>query len=533
MIPAGFAPGREGGGPGQGRPNILLIVADDLGYSDIGCYGGEIETPHLDALAQRGLRFTQFYNCAACAPTRGSMLTGLYPEQALRIRYTRGKWDMSSDYRVSGPLRGDCVTFAEGLKRAGYRTYMSGKWGLGDDLRYGPSALGFDRYFGLLSGGSNYFEVSPGRAMALDWAPYSEPVGEDFYMTDAFSDYAVDFLGQHADAEGRDPFFLYVAYTSPHWPLHALPPDIEKYRGRFMTGWDQLREERYERMRGMGLFGDNASLSPRDDRALPWFNVFDKEAEDLKMAVYAAQVDRMDQGIGRILKKIREMGEEEKTLVLFLSDNGGAASNLYHRVEGAAAAGVPPGPAESFAAYGLPWGNLSNAPFRLFKSWVHEGGICTPMIAAWPGKVGSPGAFTREPGHVMDILPTLLEAGGGSYPKETDAGPITPLEGRSLIPTIRGKRRQSHESLAFQHGGNRALRMGDLKLVARGVHDITHFRRWLYPTAPHDGRWELYDFAADRTEMNDLAADEPTKVEEMSRLYEAWLERVGVTHERS
>jgi arylsulfatase A-like enzyme len=532
MMPAGWALGNSGGSM-ESRPNILLIMADDLGFSDLGCYGGEIETPHLDALARRGLRFSQFYNCAACVPTRGSMLTGLYPEQALNITTVKEEWDRGSEFRVSTPLRGDCVTFAEILKEAGYSTYMSGKWGLGHDLRYGPSARGFDRYFGLLSGASNYFEVSAGRAMALDWEPYTEPVGEDFYMTDAFTDYAVDFLNQHTEQERPDPFCLYLAYSSPHWPLHALPADIEKYRGRFMKGWDELREERYERMRGMGLMGDNATLPPRDERGLPWDDVFDKEAEDLKMAVYAAQVDRMDQGIGRVLKKIDEMGEEDNTLVLFLSDNGGAASNLYHRLEGAAAAGVAPGPAESFAAYGLPWGNLSNTPFRVFKSWVHEGGICSPMIAAWPGKIGSPGGITREPGHVMDVLPSLMEVGGGSYPTENDAGPITPIEGRSLIPTIGGKQRESHGMIAFHHGGNRALRMGDWKLVARSERDITHFHRWQYPAAPHEGGWELYDLVSDRTEMNDLAADNPKKVKEMVGHYESWLYRVGVKHEQS
>ena len=532
MFPSGFALG-SGLGSGRSRPDILLIMADDLGYSDIGCYGGEIETPHLDSLARRGLRFSQFYNCAACVPTRGSLLTGLYPEQALNIAYGQTKWDRSSDYRVTTPLRGDCVTFAEVLKKAGYRTYMSGKWGLGDDLRYGPSARGFDRYFGLLSGGSNYFEVSAGRAMALDWAPYTEPIGEDFYMTDAFTDYAVDFLEQHRQENGRAPFCLYLAYTSPHWPLHAMPADIEKYRGRYLKGWDVLREERFERMRGMGLMGDNAKLPPRDHRAIPWSDVFDKDGEDLKMAVYAAQVDRMDQGIGRVLKKIREMGREDNTLVFFLSDNGAAPSNLYHRVEGAAAAGVPPGPAESFAAYGLPWANLSSTPFRLFKSWVHEGGIRSPMIAAWPGRIGSPGGITRQIGHLMDLLPSLLEVGDGSYPKENDAGRVTALEGRSLIPTILGGRRRDHRMLAFQHGGNEALRMGDWKLVARGVRDITHFHRWLYPDAPHDGRWELYDFASDRTEMNDLAASNSSKVKEMSGHYESWLDRVGVDREPS
>jgi arylsulfatase A-like enzyme len=523
MMPAGLPAGN--GGSGRGRPNIVLILADDLGYSDLGCYGGEIATPNLDRLAAGGLQFTRFYNAAICVPTRLSLLTGLYPQQAGTIRTELGRWNQGSGHVATAPLNERCVTMAEALRDGGYRTYMSGKWQLGTERPYFPIDRGFDRYFGSLTGGSNYFRLSPGRKMALEDQPFT-PEGTDFYMTDAFTDYAVECLRDHGKNE--EPFFLYLAYTAPHWPLHARPEDIQRYRGRFMDGWDRLREERYERMIEKGLLERRWPLTARDERAPPWSSVDDKEAEDLKMAVYAAQVDRMDQGIGRLLAMLDDQGKTENTLVLFLSDNGGAASNLFHRGEGKAARGIPPGPAESFTAYGLPWGNLSNTPFRMFKQWVHEGGIATPLIATWPAGIRQTGAITHQSGHIIDFMATFMDLAGINYPQSHRDHPIVPIEGKSLAPIFRGEEREGHAALFFEDYGNRAVIADQWKLVSRHADDVKHLERWEYPAKFHEGEWELYNLEADRTEMTNLADQNPEKGAKLASLYREWALRTGI-----
>lgn len=341
------------------RPNIILIMADDMGFSDLGCYGSEISTPNLDGLAARGVRFTQFYNTARCCPTRAALLTGLYNHQA-------GIGHMVNDRgfpAYQGYLNDRCVTIAEALRPAGYRTMMSGKWHVGEDRPHWPIDRGFERCFSLISGATNYFRLEKGRQMALDDQPYTPPA-EGFYITDAIADHAVKYIGEY----GRrpEPFFLYLAFTAPHWPLHALPEEIARYRGRYMKGWDALRKERHARQIQMGIVDKRWPLTPRDPAAPAWEDVSDKEMRDLKMAVYAAQIDRMDQGVGRVLAKLREVGAEENTLVMFLADNGGCAEEVDRGKPG-----VPPGGADSFMSYGLPWANASNTPFRLYKHWVH------------------------------------------------------------------------------------------------------------------------------------------------------------------
>ncbi|MFW6162941.1 MAG: arylsulfatase, partial [Planctomycetota bacterium] len=350
------------------RPNIIVILVDDMGYSDLGCYGSEIETPALDAMAERGVKFSQFYITPRCCPSRAALLTGLHPHQA-GIGHMVRDWGQPG-YR--GFLNDRCVTIAEALRGAGYRTLMSGKWHVGEERPHWPCDRGFDRYVGLISGASNYWRLDGGRQMAIDDQPF-HPDPDGFYMTDFISDQAVELLDQH----GRDeqPFFLYTAYTAPHWPLHAWPEDIEKYRGRYRQGWDALRDERLARQIELGLIEKRWPLSPRDEQAPPWDEVDDPEARDLKMAVYAAQVHCMDRGVGRILAKLRELGVEDDTLVMFMADNGGCAEEVDRGEPG-----VPPGPADSFLSYGLPWANASNTPFRLYKHWVHEGGIATPFI---------------------------------------------------------------------------------------------------------------------------------------------------------
>ena len=358
------SPTSESSAPKQ--PNIILIMADDMGFSDIGCYGGEISTPNLDRLAEQGIRFTQFYNTARCCPTRASLLTGLYSHQA-------GIGHMITDRGVpsyQGYLNNECVTIAEALKPAGYTTLMSGKWHVGEHRPHWPTDRGFDRYYGLISGGSNYFKLDGARQMARDDEPFTP--GEGFYMTDAFSDNAAKFIGEHAESDDRDkPFFLYVPYTAPHWPLHAWPEDITKYQGKYMGGWDALREERHARMIKMGLVEQSWRMTPRDPDAPAWEDIEDKELEDLKMAVYAAQIDRMDQGIGKILDKLREVGAEENTLVMFLADNGGCAEEIdipkgNRRKHLGRPRRAPRPRGSSFDSYGLPWANASNTPFRLY-----------------------------------------------------------------------------------------------------------------------------------------------------------------------
>lgn len=479
------------------QPNIVLIMADDMGFSDLGCYGSEISTPHLDRLAAGGMRFTQFYNTARCCPSRASLLTGLYAHQA-------GVGHMIRDLGApayQGYLNDRCVTIAEVLRENGYRTLMAGKWHVGEERPHWPIDRGFERHFGLISGGSSYFQVDKGRTMALDDKPFT-PQG-DFYMTDATTDYAVEFINDHRQEE--TPFFLYVAYTAPHWPLHARPQDIAKYRGKYMHGWDELRKNRHKKMMELGVADPKWTISPRDPRVPAWEAVDDKEAEDLKMAVYAAQIDRMDQGIGQIMEKIKESGAEENTLVLFLADNGGCDEKIDRGQPG-----VPPGSKESYLSYGVAWANASNTPLRLYKKWVHEGGISSPLIANWPARI-APGGVTQEVSHVIDLMATAVDAAGAQYPRNHHGRDITPLEGKSLIPILQGQGQSGHDAIYWEHQGNRAVRKGKWKLVAED-----------------EGEWELYDLETDRTETNNLAAHNPQTVKELAALYEKWAARCGV-----
>lgn len=482
----------------QSKPNLLVILADDLGYSDIAPFGGEIATPNLARLAKEGVRFTQFYNCARCCPTRASLLTGVYNHQA-------GVGHMIQDYGVpsyQGYLNGECTTIAEALKPAGYRTLMSGKWHVGESRPHWPLDRGFDRYFGLISGASSYFELSKGRKMALDNEPW-QPEGP-FYMTDAIADHAVRMVRE--ESARPQPLLLYLAFTAPHWPLHAPPEDVERYRGKYLKGWDVLRNERHERQRAAGLAGKNWKMSPRDAGVPAWSDVPQKDRDewDLRMAVYAAQVDRLDRGIGRVLDSLRQSGRLDNTLVLFVSDNGGCAEENIGG-EKAAANPVPGGP-DSFTSYRKPWANASNTPFRYWKQMTHEGGISTPAIAWWPQGLQKPGRFDTSPGHVIDILPTLLDAAGAASP----AGRLKP-EGRSLLPALRGGRVSARPITGWEHQGHRAIRMDQYKLVSS----------WRQP-------WELYDLSADRTELNDLAAKDPRRVSAMEAEWKSWAARCGV-----
>ncbi|HOV61445.1 MAG TPA: arylsulfatase [Candidatus Hydrogenedentes bacterium] len=496
------------------RPNFLIILADDMGFSDLGCYGSEIHTPNLDRLAAEGIRFTQAYSAARCCPSRAALLTGLNPHQA-------GMGDMVSrvgQHKPPGPYQGylndRCVTLAEVLRPAGYRTYMSGKWHVGEAPEHWPRRRGFDRYYGLISGASSYFEIldeGPNtRVMALDDEPI-RPEGDHFYMTDAFTDYAVRYIREHDPAQG--PFLLYLAYTAPHWPLHALPEDIAKYRGKYREGWDHLREQRYARMREMGIIRPEWALSPRDPEVPAWDQVADQDDMDLRMAVYAAMIDRMDQGIGRVLDALRERGVAENTLVLFLSDNGGCHESIMDRK--LHKPGTRAGDRGSYLAYERGWANASNTPFRWFKHWVHEGGIAMPLIAWWPAGIRQRGALTDQVAHITDVLPTCLELAGATYPDTVNGRPVTPLFGRSLVPVLAGQARDPHPRLYWEHEGNRAIREGKWKLVATD-----------------SGPWELYDMEADRTELRNLADQYPDRAAALLAAWRQWADATGVKYRK-
>ncbi|MBI2422623.1 MAG: sulfatase-like hydrolase/transferase [Candidatus Hydrogenedentes bacterium] len=484
---------------------MVILLADDMGYSDIGCYGGEIETPHIDALAAGGIRFTQFYNAARCCPTRACLLTGLYPHQAgMGGMVSKGSEGPEGPYQ--GYLNRRCVTLAEVLKGPGYRTYMSGKWHVGEAPAHWPCKRGFDRYFGLISGASSYYAKDEGRAMALDDAPFTPPA-DGFYMTDAIGDHAVQCIEEH---DASAPFFQYVAFTAPHWPLHAPEETVAKYAGQYGQGWDVLRQERHARMLEMGLVRPEWPLSPRDDEVPAWEDRDPALDWERRMRVYAAMVDRMDQNIGRIVAALKAKGVFENTLILFLSDNGGCHENIDGRKRNQP--GSLAGTRESYVAYERSWANASNTPYRLFKHWAHEGGAATPCIAHWPAGIAHPGRLTDQVGHILDFMPTVCALAGAAYPEARDGEAIQAMEGTSLLPVFRGEAGQAARTLCWEHMGNAAIRQGDWKLVKRTERES----------------WELYDMKADRTELNEVSAAHPEIAAELKAAYDVWSARVGV-----
>lgn len=469
---------------GEDRPNIVIILCDDMGFSDLGCYGGEIDTPNLDRLAASGLRFTDFHNNAKCSETRASLLTGLWHQQSKNLR------------------KPGHVTMAEVLREAGYTTLMSGKWHLAGT----PPQRGFDRYFGFLSGAINFFTGKDWQTgenlMRLDEKPYQVP--DDFYSTDAFTDYAIKFL-EEAFTSDR-PFFLYLAHNAPHFPLHALPEDIAKYEGRYRVGWDRIREQRYRRLLELGVIDTTWRLSPRDPKVEPWTSMRPEDIDLLEpmMAVYAAMVDRLDQNVGRLVQYLEANEQLDNTLILFLSDNGACP---YQRVR---TPNVPPGPKESEIAYDARWANMCNTPLRLYKQYAHAGGTATPLIVHWPAGLGTPGKFRRFPGHLVDLMPTVIDLADATYPERQGETELLPLEGVSLVPVFAGDKEQREQPLFWEFSGNRAVRVGDWKLVAeRGA------------------EWELYNLANDRSEVHNLADSESPRLRRLAATYDRWAERVG------
>jgi arylsulfatase A-like enzyme len=493
-------------GQAQERPNIVLILADDMGYSDIGSYGGEVNTPHLDKLASGGIRYRQFYNAARCCPTRAALMTGLYPHQAGM------GWMAAADLGTppyQGTLNNQCVTIAEVLKDAGYATYMTGKWHLTNERKiHGmvteswPKQRGFDQYFGIIPGGANYFTP------VLYSNNNRYPAPADFYLTDAISDTTVKYIDQHFLAQADNPLFMYVAYTAPHWPLHALQQEIDQYKARYRSGWDKLREERFQKQKKLGVLAKGAQLSPRDKEVEAWETLTKEKQEEMimRMAIYAAQIDIMDQGIGRIVQKLKEKNQLDNTLILFLSDNGACAEFIS-----SGKSKEVTGKQDTFESYRIQWANLGSAPFREYKHYTYEGGIATPLIAHWPSGIDKKlrNAFIPEYGHVSDIMATCLEVAKAKYPEKYQGNAITPLEGKSLVPHFKGKS-NSRGVVYWEHEANIAVRDGKWKLVAKTPEGAAFSKSSL----------ELFDMEADPSEMNNLSQKFPDRV---GAMYEAWL----------
>lgn len=482
------------------RPNIVIIMADDLGYSDLGCYGGEISTPNIDQLAVEGMKFSNFYNAGRCCPTRASVLTGLYSHQA-----GLGLMLMDLDFPTyRGFLTENCMTLAEVAKTADYSTYMSGKWHVGESPERWPRQRGFDHYFGLISGVSSYYECSRGRTMVFDDTVYTPP--DQFYMTDAIGDQAVNYI--HEAANKDEAFLMMVTFTAPHWPLHALPEDIEKYQHTYDIGWDSTRTLRLQKMKALGLLDQNVELTPRPHTVPAWDTVENKAEWARRMAVYAAMVDRMDQNIGKVMEALQQHELDENTIVIFLSDNGGSNEVLLPEWNDSTKVIGEKG---SYVAYREPWANVSDVPFRLYKQWMHEGGIASPLIVRWPASIQPQEGYVRTTSHVIDLMPTMVDLIGANYPQEFKGNAITPLEGMSLAPILLQQKSSLKRTLYWEHKGNRAVLDGNLKLVSR------------YP-----GKWELYDLSVDRTEMNNLAASRPEEVDRLAKLWQAWADAKGV-----
>jgi arylsulfatase A-like enzyme len=534
------------------RPNIVVIMCDDVGYSDLGCFGGEIETPNLDKLAHGGLRFTQFYNTARCCPTRASLLTGLYAHQAGIGHMVDGAGPKSGSAAYAGELSRNSVTIAEVLKTAGYSTYMAGKWhvtgvtnprSLADKHNW-PLQRGFDRFYGTIHGAGSFFDPNSLTRDNEYISPFADPEyqPELFYYTDAINDHAVRFVNEHAKGDADKPFFLYMAHTAAHWPMHAKESDIAKYKGRYDAGYDTIRAARLEKMKQLGLLDERWKVSPQ---AGNWSKVDNKAWEARCMEVYAAMLDCMDQGIGRFVETLKKNGQYENTVILFLQDNGGCAEAMGRggppipRLEKPKlptladdylqpsmipkqtrdgfpvrqGKGVMPGGADTYIGYGQAWANVSNTPFREYKHWQHEGGISTPLIAHWPAGLSEDerGKLNATPSHLIDIMATCVELSRASYPTTYGEQPIVPLEGISLAPTFQGKEALRKVPIYWEHEGNRAIRIGEWKLVSK-----------------HPKGWELYNVEIDRAEMNDLAKQQPARVEDMAKQWDAWAARVGV-----
>ena len=507
-------------------PNIILILADDMGYSDIGCYGGEINTPNLNKLAANGLRFSQFYNGARCCPTRATLLTGLYAHQTGIGSMVGPSQPGSPGY--AGDLNKNCITIGEVLKNSGYETFMAGKWHISQstdtsDIHNWPLQRGFDKFYGIITGAGSYY--NPG---TLTYNNTPAKISDDYYFTDAISDSMASFITSHTM---KNPFFGYLAFTAPHWPLHAPENDVKKYYGKFSNGWDTLREQRLTRMQKIGLIDSGVKLSERDVNVIDWNSVEDKKNEERKMEVYAAMIERMDIGIGKVLRSLENTDQLNNTLIIFLSDNGACAEFLGKDMswvkeygpsttkEGKKViygndAGVLPGGDDSYQSYGIGWANLSNTPFKLYKHYIQEGGIATPLIINWPNGIPTKmnGSILTNVSHIIDIMPTLIDLTSTIYPKIYNGSLIYPLEGESFAKLIMGDNSWEKKKPTFwEHEKNSGMRDGDWKI-----------------TKIFNNDWELFNLKNDRIEQNNLSKKYSKRYKSMIYNWNLWAKRVFV-----
>ncbi|MCG8307316.1 MAG: arylsulfatase [Cytophagales bacterium] len=537
--------------PQTQRPNIIVILSDDMGYSDIGCYGGEINTPNLDRLAEKGLRFTQFYNSARCCPTRASLLTGVYPHQA-------GIGLMVNDRNLpgyKGDLGSNVCTIAEVLRDRGYRTYMSGKWHVtrhkesnGPKFNW-PLQRGFEKFYGTIAGAGSFYDPATLCRGNTFITPLNDSLYQPkiYYYTNAISDNAIEFLKDHRKESPEKPFFMYVAYTAAHWPLHALPEDIEKYRGTYDGGFQPVRKARMEKMKKLGIIDPGWKMA---DQAEDWEHTKHKEWEIRNMEVYAAMVDCMDRGIGKLVDELKKQGCFENTVIMYLQDNGGCAEGYGRNVpkkpystdlkpmasdelqtriwppmqtrDGRPVKhgpGVMAGAEDTFIAYGKGWANVSNTPFREYKHFVHEGGIATPFIVSWPDGIREKlnGNLIEEPAHLVDVMSTCVDISGTAFPEKERDNEILPMEGISLSPFFKGKKTSRNDAIYFEHHLNSAVREGNWKLVRKGNTKTGEY-----------SPWELYNMKKDRTEMNNLAEKYPKRVNALSVKWYTWAKRTNV-----
>ena len=527
------------------KPNVIVILTDDMGFSDIGCFGSEIKTPNIDKLAANGISFTHFYNTARCSPSRASLMTGLYPHQAgmgFLSNYNFAEEGYVDD------LSKKAVTMAEVFKQAGYATYMSGKWHLNkeksipNDRSNWPLQRGFDRFFGMLIGSGSFYD--PGTLMSDN--TFIAP-GKDFYLTHAITNNVVRFIDENPKDK---PFFFYIAYTAAHWPLQAPENEVQKYKGKYDKGWDETRKNRFEKLKKLGIISNKAVLTARGVDIPEWKNEPMKDWQVRRMEVYAAMIDIMDQGIGKIISTLEKKGELDNTVIFYMHDNGGCAETLNsneteipltdEQKKGKPFAkdsiflgkiptytrdgefirsgkGVMPGPANTWTAYGEEWANVSSTPFRLYKHFVHEGGIASPLIIHWPEGIKAKGKLRTQPGHLIDIMATCVEIAGLQYPTNFNGNAIHPLEGKSLVPAFTNKP-VNREFIFWEHEGNRALRMGNWKLVSK-----TQKQKKFTPA--DENAWELYDMEEDPSEIKNLALKYPDKVKTMAAIWEKEAQR--------
>ncbi len=487
------------------RPNIIIVLVDDMGFSDIGCYGSEIETPNIDRLAEHGLRFTQFYNYGRCCPTRAALITGRHPHQ-VGIGHMTEPPDRPLGF--SGPYQGflndNCVTIAQVLQSADYHTLMTGKWHLGVHRQETwPLQRGFDRYYGCLSGAINYFQPGDGRGITLGNEPIETDA--DFYATDTFTDYACDFISE-VSKEDDKPFFLYLAYNAPHWPLNAKWEEFQKYKGKYTDGWEALMQKRLAKQKSLGLFDE--SITPAPHVGPKWDTLSEKKRDDLDsmMAAYAGCVDSIDQNIGKLTTHLDDLGKLDNTIIFFLSDNGACQEGGRLGKGSAAMVKDPPLKTVDGVRIGLAWANACNTPFRLYKHFIHEGGACTPMIAHWPAGISKSdqGSFNRNVAYLPDFMATCVELSGATYPKSAP-----PCEGVSILKLLQGSDDPVHtEPIYWEHEGNAGVRSGNWKLV----------REYKKP-------WELYNISKDRTEMNNLAESNSKQKDKLIQLWKQWATR--------